>query len=44
MDEHQRILTVYQVYQSQAKTKFFGYENLAHVCRIRPATAKLCVC
>jgi SAM-dependent methyltransferase len=35
-DEHQRILEAYQARQAQAQAKagFFGYEDLAHVCRM----------
>ena len=31
IDEHQRILRVYQKYQLQANSRFFGYKNLAHI-------------
>jgi len=34
MDEHQRILKAYQTRQGRTRERFFGYENLAHVCRI----------
>ena len=34
MNEKQRILNAYQVRRCQASEQFFGYENLAHVCRI----------
>ena len=34
MNEQERILAVYQAREMKARSGFFGYENLAHVCRI----------